>query len=221
MFLVVMKEEREHKNHKDDVIKVAEELFSKNGYGKTTVSEIIDKVNIAKGTFYYYFQSKEEVLDCIVDKHVKSLIKKANEVKANDNLSLIEKIVGIIQSQKLESMEERKILEEIYRPENALMHQKIRNKLIETLSPILAEIVIEGNEKGIFKAEYPLEYMAILLSATMILTDRNWTFNDNNNVIQALFSTLELILNVDKGCFSFAVNNLFSDNNFSIENKEG
>ncbi|MEE0931182.1 MAG: TetR/AcrR family transcriptional regulator [Acutalibacteraceae bacterium] len=214
-----MREDREHKNHKDNVIEVAEDLFSKNGYGKTTVSEIIDKVNIAKGTFYYYFQSKEEVLDCIVEKRVNSLLKKVNEVKSANNLTLPEKIVGIIQSQKLESTEERKILEEIYRPENSLMHQKIRNRLIETLAPILAEIVIEGNERGIFKAEYPLEYMEILLSATVVLTDRNWKFNDNNNVIQALFSALELMLHADKGCFSFAVDNLFLDNRFNKEKK--
>lgn len=215
-----MREDKEYINHKDSVIKVAEELFFKNGYGKTTISQIIKEVNIAKGTFYYYFQSKEEVLDCIVEKHIKFLINKANEVKANNQLTLAEKIIGIIQSQKLESVEEQKILEEIYRPENALLQQKIRNKLIETLSPILAEIVIEGNEKGIFKAEYPLEYMAILLSATTVLTDRNWNFNDNNNVIQALFSVLELALNADKGCFTFAVNNKLLDNSLNTNKKE-
>ena len=48
----------------------AESLFEVKGYNKTTVNDILREVNIAKGTFYYYFKSKEEVLDAVIDRYL-------------------------------------------------------------------------------------------------------------------------------------------------------
>lgn len=204
-----VKEEKKHKNRKEDIINVARQLFIVKGYNKTTINEIIQEMDIAKGTFYHYFKSKEEVLDCIVEEQIENLTRKAAEVKSMDSLTLPEKLIGIIKSQRLESVEEQQIFDEIQKPENALMYQKFRNKLIQTISPELAEIVIEGNRQGVFAAEYPLEYMEILLSATVVLTDRDWDCNIDGNIIQALFRSLELMLKTKKGTFSFVANNMF------------
>ena len=46
------------KNRKQELIKLAYELFIKEGYDNVSVDEIITKANIAKGTFYYYFNKK-------------------------------------------------------------------------------------------------------------------------------------------------------------------
>lgn len=49
----------------NELIDAAEELFLTNGYDKTSVSDIVKKIGVAQGTFYYYFQTKEEILDAI------------------------------------------------------------------------------------------------------------------------------------------------------------
>jgi AcrR family transcriptional regulator len=41
-------------------------LFFTKGYAKTTVNDVLQEIGIAKGTFYYYFKSKEEVMDAVV-----------------------------------------------------------------------------------------------------------------------------------------------------------
>jgi AcrR family transcriptional regulator len=42
------------------------ELFSKNGFAKTKITDITDELKLGKGTFYLYFKSKEELfLECI------------------------------------------------------------------------------------------------------------------------------------------------------------
>lgn len=48
---------------KNEILDAAEMLFGTKGYSKTTNNDILNEVGIAKGTFYYYFQSKEEVMD--------------------------------------------------------------------------------------------------------------------------------------------------------------
>jgi len=64
----------EHDERIKDIIKKAEKLFAKKGYDNTSVADIIEKVGIAKGTFYHYFKSKDELLDTIVGRMMKKII---------------------------------------------------------------------------------------------------------------------------------------------------
>ena len=51
---------------KNLIFEKAIELFSKNGFSKTKITDIASELNLGKGTFYLYFKSKEElVLECI------------------------------------------------------------------------------------------------------------------------------------------------------------
>jgi len=42
----------------------------KKGYEKTAVSDIVKKAKVAQGTFYYYFKTKEDILDLITDRYI-------------------------------------------------------------------------------------------------------------------------------------------------------
>lgn len=64
------------KNNKSDkrkkeIADAASELISENGYHATTISDITKKLNMAHGTFYHYFQSKEDIFYYIVDVYLK------------------------------------------------------------------------------------------------------------------------------------------------------
>ena len=52
------------------LLKVAIELFAKNGFKKTTVEDITKKAKVAKGTFYNFFEKKEDVLLYFLDKEL-------------------------------------------------------------------------------------------------------------------------------------------------------
>ncbi len=57
----------------DQIIEAAKKLFSKNGYLGTSINEIIDKSNIATGTFYLYFDDKFALYSFILAKYRKSI----------------------------------------------------------------------------------------------------------------------------------------------------
>ena len=50
---------------REKIIDAAWELFREKGYGETTINDIIRKADISKGTFYYYFRSKDNMLDTL------------------------------------------------------------------------------------------------------------------------------------------------------------
>ena len=70
----IVKEADERRN---EILDAAETLFTEKGYSKTTIIDILNQVGIAKGTFYYYFKSKEEVMDAIIERFIEQDVQKA------------------------------------------------------------------------------------------------------------------------------------------------
>ena len=56
-----------------EILQAAENLFAKEGYVKTSVESIIKEAGIAKGTFYYYFKAKEDILEALVEQVAEKL----------------------------------------------------------------------------------------------------------------------------------------------------
>ena len=50
------------KNTREKIINTAWKLFYEEGFGETTINDIIREADISKGTFYYYFRSKDDLL---------------------------------------------------------------------------------------------------------------------------------------------------------------
>ena len=70
----IVKEADERRN---EILDAAETLITEKGYSKTTIIDILNQVGIAKGTFYYYFKSKEEVMDAIIERFIEQDVQKA------------------------------------------------------------------------------------------------------------------------------------------------
>jgi len=61
-----MRISKEPEERRNEILDTAEMLFFTKGYARTTVNDVLQVIGIAKGTFYYYFKSKEEVMDAVV-----------------------------------------------------------------------------------------------------------------------------------------------------------
>ena len=136
---------------KQELLKIAYDMFLTQGYENTSVDEIIEKAQIAKGTYYYHFQSKEQMLEEVIDMMIDSEREMAQQIIASD-IPVPQKIVGIIASMKPTEAEET-IKDTLFQPENVLMHHKVRNKLIGTLTPLISQVVEEGVDEGIFECD--------------------------------------------------------------------
>lgn len=63
----------------DDLIKAATAVFGRVGLDNATVADIVDEVGVAKGTFYLYFKSKDDVLALIWNRYLDELLERATE----------------------------------------------------------------------------------------------------------------------------------------------
>lgn len=52
------------------IIDAADSLFYRRGYNQTSFQDISDATGIPRGNFYYYFKTKDEILDAVVNARV-------------------------------------------------------------------------------------------------------------------------------------------------------
>ncbi|HCY75912.1 MAG: TetR/AcrR family transcriptional regulator [Ignavibacterium sp.] len=78
---------------RENIEKIALELFASKGYHATSISQIAEKAGISKGLLYNYFESKEQLLNSIIMKVYDELMK---IVGMNDNLPADKQIEQMI-----------------------------------------------------------------------------------------------------------------------------
>ena len=183
---------------KKELLKIAYDMFLTQGYENTSVDEIIEKAQIAKGTYYYYFKSKEQMLEEVIDIMIDYETEMAKQIIGMDILAP-QKIVGIIASIK-PTEAEQPIKNALFQPENLLMHHKVRQKLINVFTPLLSEVIKEGVKEGIFECDNISERVKMLL----IISDS--TFNEgtfSQQDISVFIDVTEKLLGAEKGTMSF------------------
>ena len=199
-----MKISKEYNERRNEILDAAGRLFWAKGYNKSTVNDILDAVGIAKGTFYYYFKSKEEVLDGIIDRVSEIVVSRAEEASSNPELSPVMKLLNIILCMRVESEVDNGLMEELHKPENALMHKKSLSSMVTRVTPILAKVVEEGISQGIFKSDFPVQYMQIFLTSSITLLD-DGIFKvkpeEQMMTLRALIALLEKMLGAEDETF--------------------
>lgn len=192
---------KEHDTRKNEIMDVTENLFYQKGYERCTINDILREVGIAKGTFYHYFNSKEEALDAIVARSIAAIVERVNQSISGINDQPIRKLMHVFLSMRMADKIEKDTLDEMHKPDNALLHQKNLSELVKAIAPILEGIVIDGNALGVWNCPYPLEYMKIFLSSSLTLTDGGMFELDQQaqqKTMMALISVLEKMLNLSE-----------------------
>ena len=81
---------------KDKLIQAAIDLFDEKGFKGTSIEDITDSIGATKGTFYYYFKSKQEMLKDIHLTYILDLLEKQKAIIQDPNKSNYQKLYDII-----------------------------------------------------------------------------------------------------------------------------
>lgn len=154
---------------KQELLKIAYDLFLSEGYENTSVDTIIEKAGIAKGTYYYYFESKEAMLEEVCMMMIDGETEKAMQI-VNADIPIPQKIIGIISSFRPEQ-KEKTITDTLNSSENILMHDKVNKRIIEVVAPILTKVAEQGIEEGVLSCDNVYERVRMLLIVSNSLFD--------------------------------------------------
>lgn len=195
----VVKEAEERKN---EILDAADELFGQKGFDGTSTNDILEKVGIARGTLYYHFKSKEDIMDALIERYSVRLFDTAQEIAADKSIPVVERIIRVVMSMNLSGESSEEIMEHIHKPQNALMHQKIQRVILGGLTPILTEIIREGTRQGLFSTPFPYECMEMVVAYTNTVFDDDMVSMTNEervSRIQAFIFNTERLLGAESG----------------------
>jgi len=151
---------------RSELIAAAQQLFYTKGYERTSVSDIVKAVSVAQGTFYYYFDSKQAILEALVAELTAQYLVLYEAIVADETLNAIQKwarVVQVIGDWKIERKDEMiALLRLLQKDENVLLQHKMRMQAIQVLSPELAKIIAQGVEEGVFETAFVEESAEIV-----------------------------------------------------------
>ena len=183
---------------KQELLEIAYRMFISRGYENTSIDDIIDEAGIAKGTYYYYFESKEQTLEAVIEMMIENETAAAASIVEAD-IPVLQKIVGIIASIR-PAPEEQPIEGALMRPENIVMHQKIKRRLVEKVVPLLSRVVEEGVEQGIFSCDnIPERVRMMLVISNEVFDEAGFTEKD----IDVFIDITEKLLGAQKHSMDF------------------
>lgn len=193
-----------------EIIKTAEKLFKENGYSKTPVEAIIKEMGVAKGTYYYYFKSKEDVLEAIAEHQLSRIVQMAQQIADDPSMDALAKMRLLLSDSHIGDEEIDEIVEHLHLPANRELHEVTNIQSVLKLTPILAKIVEQGNRENVFKAKHPFETMQFLLTGGQFLLDGGLFDFSEQEIMKRRLAMQEIIekaLGAEPGTFDFMNSN--------------
>ncbi len=194
------------KSKKEQILDVSFSLFLEKGYDNTSISDILSKLEIARGTLYYHFESKEAIMDAIIERSAKKIVEEAKAIVLQKNLSVYEKIFLLFSAASMKRLSGGDLMiDYLNQPQNALFHEKSNRSFIQKISPILGDIIQEGVKEGIFDNSFPYESAELVLAMIMGFMDvpyENTNGNDLERRIESLLYNMERMLGAKEGSFA-------------------
>ncbi|UCD56344.1 MAG: TetR/AcrR family transcriptional regulator, partial [Candidatus Hydrogenedentota bacterium] len=125
---------------KKELVDTAERLFLEKGYDRTTVNDIVNEINVAKGTFYHYFKSKTEILGAVVEKNIAVLEEEFRSIISRDDMGSPEKLNEMINTSFRWYKGKEELLVFIHQESNAVPHYNFEEMTYARLAPPVVEV---------------------------------------------------------------------------------
>ena len=197
----IVKEAEERRN---EILDAAEELFSQKGFDGTSTNDILEKVEIARGTLYYHFKSKEDIMDAMIERYNVRILGAAKEIADDKSIPVNQRIMRVVMALNINGGSSTEIMEQIHKPQNALMHQKLQKVIISGVTPILTGIIRDGIDQRLFNTPFPYECMEMVMAYSNTVLDGDMvemTDEERGSRIQAFIFNAERLIGAESGSF--------------------
>ncbi len=199
-----MKTIKDGEERRKEILLTARKLFIQKGYDQTSVNDILKIVDIAKGTFYYYFSTKEEVLQTIIMDIVEEGAARAEHILLEQSIPLLKRIVLAIMAQTPKFEGAHRLAEELHKVENAKLEQQYRKAMLTKMTGVLEGAVEEAEVQGIFHTDFPKECTEAVLLLGHMMFDCDtfeWKTEEYPRKVQAFLCNAERIFGTKEGEF--------------------
>lgn len=162
---------KEHDVRKKEIIDTSERLFLKYGYEETSIEHIINEVGIAKGTFYHYFQSKDDLLDELVEQYAEEVMGSIERIGEETKGNALERLIKVSAYFRNLAITKQKLNDYLHEDRNLHLHHRMEKKVLPVMAGCYTKLIEKGNEEGIFNVKHPYETAVSILGAANYLSE--------------------------------------------------
>jgi AcrR family transcriptional regulator len=193
---------------------VAQRLVQTKGYEAMSIQDVLDELEASKGAFYHYFDSKQALLEAVVERFADGAIAALAPVLGDPALPALRKLESVfagIARWKAERKELVLAILEVWNSDgNALVREKLRRMTVLRLVPLLSAVVEQGVREGAFRVRSPGDTATVLVSmlqgfqdlAAQYFIERqagSITFEAVKRMVSAFTEAFECVLGVSNG----------------------
>ncbi|WP_026932087.1 TetR/AcrR family transcriptional regulator [Glycomyces tenuis] len=199
-----------HARRRDAFLDAAERLLRSKGYEGMSIADVLEELDTSKGSFYHYFDSKQDLAAAVMDRTSERLAAALSPVVDQTGLAPLDKLQQFLAAAGQWKTHRRELLLELvgvwHSDANAVVRQRLRRAITGRIAPLLAELIDQGVQARVFTASDPESSAVVLLDLALDLNDRlaealltGTEAGDAARTTAAYTDALERILGVPSG----------------------
>jgi AcrR family transcriptional regulator len=167
--------ESEYSARRSQILDVAQRYIYSKGYEQMSIQDIVDELKISKGAFYHYFNSKQALLDGLIDQMWEEASSILKPIFEDETLPAVSKLQHYFDSAILWKSAKKEfvlaLLHVWYADDNAIVRQKQQDSMLEKITPLIGTVIEQGVREGSFSSAYPAQTAEVVIHLLLGLGD--------------------------------------------------
>ena len=191
----------ETRTKRDLILDAFRELLENEDIQHISVNEIAKKAGIGKGSIYYYFSSKDEILNALIKRTYADVVEMAKELVHQTDLSIYARLAKITNAciaatgdflRRSEAVRNKMdVSERIY--DSAYIHQQFMKHSIVDFKDIYTEIIQQEIDKGTIQVDSAAEVAEIVLIVLTVKIDNTLSPSSDEETAKTLQTLITLL----------------------------
>jgi TetR/AcrR family transcriptional repressor of nem operon len=160
--------EEDYAVKRKEILDVAQRLIYTKGYEQMSIQDILNELKISKGAFYHYFDSKQALLEALIDQMRLEAEPIILPIINDPDLPTLEKLHRFFDTAARWKTARKEYILSLtrvwYADENAIVRQKIYTSQLKWSAPHFEKIIRQGMQEGVFNTSYPSQISEMVLT---------------------------------------------------------
>ena len=164
-----------HTVKREAFVQAGQRLIQTRGYAALSIADILTEVGASKGAFYHYFDSKQALLDAIVERVGDQVMAAVEPIAEQPGVPASEKLQRVFAAAARFKGDRKELMVELLRAwlsdENVVFRERVRRYGFARLVPLLVRILRQGIDEGTFRTSSPEEAARVLTSLMVVVNE--------------------------------------------------
>lgn len=156
---------------KAEMVAAASKLFAQQGFVRTSVAEIVTAVDVAKGLFYYYFTTKDDMVKAVVEGYCSYLGAQAQAIADGEGTAQ-EKLLRLKLHDMWTECFTQPMLTDLCLPQHAALYSDMCDRVVNHIGPAIEKITAQAMRERGKEDEHAQQLSGVMLYGILMMARR-------------------------------------------------